>query len=77
MGAAILLGDINDTKQMLKSMNLALKVGNSDAGSYFNNEVLEDVDYGVRCYLSSPFHNAFCFLLAYQLTYIYYLRLDG
>lgn len=46
-GAEILLGFINDTKTMLKNMSVSLPVGNSDAGSYFNNLVLEDVDYGM------------------------------
>ena len=34
---------------MLSGLNLnkTILVGNSDAGSYFNNEVLEAVDYGV------------------------------
>lgn len=32
---------------MLKNLGLSLPVGNSDAGSYFNNKVLEAVDYGV------------------------------
>jgi exo-beta-1,3-glucanase (GH17 family) len=46
-GAEILLGFINDSKTMLKNMSVSLPVGNSDAGSYFNNLVLEDVDYGM------------------------------
>src|SRR5947209_8781489 len=33
---------------MLASMNLNIPVGTSDAGSYFNNQILEAVDYGVR-----------------------------
>ena len=35
---------------MLASMNLpkTIPVGNSDAGSYFNDQVLSAVDYGVR-----------------------------
>lgn len=32
---------------MLSSMGVSLQVGNSDAGSYFNNEVLGAIDYGV------------------------------
>jgi exo-beta-1,3-glucanase (GH17 family) len=48
-GAAILISFINDTRSMLSSMNLgSMPVGNSDAGSYFNTEVLQAVDYGVR-----------------------------
>ena len=40
---------------MLSGLNLnkTIPVGNSDAGSYFNNEVLEAIDYGV----------SFCFRL--------------
>ena len=48
-GSAILLADIQDTKQMLTDMNLDkhIPVGNSDAGSFFATEVLEAVEYGV------------------------------
>ncbi|EPQ52588.1 glycoside hydrolase family 17 protein [Gloeophyllum trabeum ATCC 11539] len=46
-GAALLKADIDDTKQMLKDMNVNLQVGNAEAGSYFNTLVLEDVDYGM------------------------------
>lgn len=49
-GADILIKDIQDTRDMLSSMNLGktLPVGTADAGSYFSNKVLEEVDYGVR-----------------------------
>lgn len=33
---------------MLSNMSISLPVGNADAGSYFNDLVLEDVDYGVN-----------------------------
>jgi exo-beta-1,3-glucanase (GH17 family) len=46
-GAAILTPLIDDTKSMLTSLNVDLKVGNADAGSFFNNKVLADVDYGM------------------------------
>lgn len=48
-GAATLIANIQDTRSMLKSMSLDGKVpvGNSDAGSYFNTQVLEAVDYGL------------------------------
>ena len=48
-GAAILTANIADTRQMLSGLNLnkTILVGSSDAGSYFNNKVLEAVDYGV------------------------------
>jgi len=48
-GAALLIPNITDTRQMLASLNLpkTIPVGNADAGSYFNNEVLAAVDYGM------------------------------
>lgn len=49
-GAQILVSYIQDTIQTIKGMNLPkhLPVGNSDAGAYFNNEVLAAVEFGVR-----------------------------
>jgi hypothetical protein len=47
--AAMLIPWINDTRSMLAGMGLSnITVGNADAGSYFNTQVLEAVDYGVR-----------------------------
>ncbi|GAW02264.1 glycoside hydrolase family 17 protein [Lentinula edodes] len=46
-GAAILTPLIDDTKSMLQSLGVTLKVGNADAGSFFNDKVLADVDYGM------------------------------
>jgi len=48
-GAALLIANIKDTRDMLTSMNLpkTIPVGNSDAGSYFNTEVLSSIDYGL------------------------------
>jgi exo-beta-1,3-glucanase (GH17 family) len=46
-GAAELLSYINDTKSTLSQANINLPIGNSDAGSYFNTEVLENVDFGM------------------------------
>jgi hypothetical protein len=48
-GAALLISNITDTRNQLKALNLknTPKVGNSDAGSYFNTLVLEAIDYGV------------------------------
>jgi exo-beta-1,3-glucanase (GH17 family) len=48
-GAAILKADIEDTRQMLAGMGLPknLPVGNSDAGSFFNNEIMASIDYGM------------------------------
>lgn len=48
VGAQILLGNIQDTQSMLTSMGANLPVGNADAGSYFSDEVLAAVNYGVR-----------------------------
>jgi exo-beta-1,3-glucanase (GH17 family) len=46
--AAMLIPWINDTRSMLSTMGLSnISVGNADAGSYFNNEVLAAVDYGM------------------------------
>lgn len=54
MGAAILIGFIEDMKNKLEEAGFgSIPVGNSDAGSYFNNEVLAAVSYGVRRYLLS------------------------
>jgi hypothetical protein len=46
----MLKGFIDDTRSTLAAMNLdrSISVGNSDAGSYFNLQVLSDVDYAVR-----------------------------
>lgn len=47
-GAELLIANITDMKNTLSDMGVSLEVGTSDAGSYFNNEVLAVVDYGVR-----------------------------
>jgi hypothetical protein len=40
---------IQDTRTMLAGMGYSnISVGNADAGSYFNTQVLAAVDYGVR-----------------------------
>lgn len=48
-GAQALIPNITDTINMLKGMNLPkhIPVGTADAGSFFNNEVLEAVEYGM------------------------------
>jgi len=48
-GAAILIPYITDMVNTLKSLNLKkhIPVGNSDAGSYFNKQVLQAVEYGM------------------------------
>jgi exo-beta-1,3-glucanase (GH17 family) len=48
-GAALIIANIEDTRDMLASMNLpkTIPVGNSDAGSYFNTQVLSSIDYGL------------------------------
>ena len=52
-GAQILIADIKDTRSMLSGLGVTLAVGTSDAGAYFNNKVLAEVDYGVRSISSS------------------------
>jgi hypothetical protein len=47
-GADLLIVNITDTRNLVKSLGLSIPIGNSDAGSYFNTKVLEAVDYGVR-----------------------------
>ncbi|KAF8843709.1 glycoside hydrolase [Paxillus ammoniavirescens] len=49
LAAAMLIPWIQDTRSMLSSLNLGktIPVGNADAGSYFNTQVLEAVDYGM------------------------------
>ena len=47
-GGKILIQYIDNTKSMPQDLSLSLmKVDNADAGSYFNNLVLEKVGYGV------------------------------
>lgn len=31
-------------------MGVKIPIGNAEAGSYFSTEVLQNVDYGVRCF---------------------------
>jgi len=52
-GAKQLIAYIQDTRSWLPTLNLGktLQVGNSDAGSYFNNLVLQSIEYGVRHFL--------------------------
>jgi len=48
-GAALLIDDINDSRSMLSNLSLTgtIPVGTADAGAYFNNKVLEAVDFGM------------------------------
>ncbi|KAJ7017405.1 glycoside hydrolase family 17 protein [Mycena alexandri] len=47
-GAAILIEDIRDTRAVMSGLGLGnVSIGTSDAGSYFNTEVLEAVDHGM------------------------------
>lgn len=48
-GAQILIADIQDTISMLNGMSLSkhIPVGNSDAGAFFNDKVLQSVEYGM------------------------------
>ncbi|KAJ6539606.1 glycoside hydrolase superfamily [Mycena capillaripes] len=46
-GATLLLANITDTINMVSGMGLSIPVGNADAGSYFNTQVLSAVAYGM------------------------------
>ena len=48
-GAALLISNITDTRTAIEALSLdkTLPIGTADAGSYFNNEVLAAVDYGM------------------------------
>ncbi|THV07250.1 glycoside hydrolase family 17 protein [Dendrothele bispora CBS 962.96] len=46
-GAEALMVNVTDTRNMLTDLGVSLKVGNADAGSYFNKELLGQVDYGM------------------------------
>ena len=65
-GAQILIADIKDTRSMLSGLGVTLEVGTSDAGAYFNNKVLAEVDYGVRPPLSS-----YCSALSLKTLHVF------
>ncbi|KAF8631573.1 hypothetical protein AX15_002324 [Amanita polypyramis BW_CC] len=46
-GASLLLNYISDTKSKLSAIGVSLPIGTADAGSFFNNQVLSNVDYGM------------------------------
>ncbi|KAJ7068568.1 glycoside hydrolase [Mycena amicta] len=46
-GAALLLTNITDARAMISGLGLKVPVGNADAGSYFNTQILQAVDYGM------------------------------
>jgi exo-beta-1,3-glucanase (GH17 family) len=48
-GAQILLADIADMRTTLASLNLpkTIPVGTSEAGAFFNTDVLKGIDYGM------------------------------
>jgi exo-beta-1,3-glucanase (GH17 family) len=46
-GAALLIADINDTKSNISALTKNVPIGTADAGAFFNNEVLENVAYGM------------------------------
>ena len=48
-GGQLLIANISDTISTLNSLNLPkhIPVGTSDAGAFFNTQVLEAVEYGV------------------------------
>jgi len=45
-GAALLIANITDTKNVLSEAGYSIPVGTGDAGAYFNTKVLEAVDFG-------------------------------
>ena len=52
--ATYIINRIEDTRSSLKALGFNnVKVGNSDAGSYFNTQVLSSAEYGVSSFLSS------------------------
>ena len=57
-GAALLNANISDMKTQIKNLGLSVPVGTSDAGAYFNNEVLANVDFAVRPPCRYPLHLA-------------------
>ncbi|KAJ7180355.1 glycoside hydrolase [Mycena crocata] len=46
-GAQLLISNITDTASMISGLGLDIPVGNADAGSYFNTEILSAVKYGM------------------------------
>ncbi|KZT02272.1 glycoside hydrolase family 17 protein [Laetiporus sulphureus 93-53] len=46
-GAQLLISNITDMKTQIQSLGYSIPVGTSDAGAYFNTEVLEAVDFGL------------------------------
>jgi exo-beta-1,3-glucanase (GH17 family) len=48
-GAAYLVGKITDTRTAVAALNLGktIPIGNSDAGAFFNTQVLSAIDYGM------------------------------
>ncbi|KAH9831554.1 glycoside hydrolase superfamily [Rhodofomes roseus] len=46
-GGELLIANITDMKNQLSSLGYSVPVGTSDAGAYFNDKVLESVDYAL------------------------------
>ena len=48
-GAALLLANITDTRTAVQALGLSktLPIGTADAGSFFNTQVLQSVDFGM------------------------------
>lgn len=59
----ILVANIQDTRDMIEGLNLGktIPVGNSDAGYYFNDLVLAEIDYGVS-FLQPNYEHGLIFL---------------
>jgi hypothetical protein len=66
-GAQLLLANVTDARQTFGGLGLSktLPIGTADAGSFFNNEVLAQVDYGVSIYGTQPTTNIQLILCMY------------
>ncbi len=49
VGAQMLLANVTDTRNAIEALNLDKKIpiGTADAGSFFNTELLQNVDFGM------------------------------
>ena len=69
VGAQLLIQNITDMRNMLSDMGLSIPGGTSDAGSYFNDEVLAAADYGVRFLITSAMEKGTDMILIHQLDF--------
>ena len=68
-GAALLIPNITDMQNTIKSLNLKkhLPVGTSDAGAYFNTQVLQAVEFGVSFSLYRRFIRGYTIPVRWQM----------